>query len=68
MQQKPTKRKVSRATWLVLGVMIGVGIGAALDNIPVGVAVGIALGAAMGGPPHHKDTPAGSSPDSGAAG
>lgn len=63
MQQKPPKRRVSRATWLVLGVMIGVGIGAALNNIPVGVAVGIALGVAMGGPPHNKNASAGTGPD-----
>lgn len=59
MEQKPTDRKVGRATWMVLGIMMGLGIGAALHNYPVGVVIGIALGVGMAGPPHKKDTSSG---------
>jgi len=66
VEQKPTQRKASRATWLVFGTLLGVGLGAVINNLPVGLAVGIAFGAVLSGPPHKKDTSAGGG--SGAAG
>lgn len=67
MQNKPTQRKASRATWIVFGILVGIGLGAAINNLAVGIAIGIVFGAVLGGPPHKTDTSAGTGGSGGAA-